>query len=206
MFSIAITACLAKFSTSAICLSVKGRTSWRYIVIDPMNWSSFNIGTITSVRAPPTSAISTTLGTPARYAGLSLTSGQMYDPACLHGGVRAAQRMRTDRYVLTQGRQLRRNIIGAGDVKHSPSHSCRKPKFASQTRQAFSSIFWNTGSSSPGDELMTSSTSEVAVCCSRAVLRLVEQPGVLDRDHGLVGEGLHQLDDGPDQMSPPPSA
>jgi hypothetical protein len=33
-------------------------------------------------------------------------------------------------------------------------------------RVAFSSIAWNTGSSSPGDELIIRSTSEVAVCCS----------------------------------------
>jgi hypothetical protein len=26
-------------------------------------------------------------------------------------------------------------------------------------------------------------------------LYLIEQPGILNRDHGLVGEGLHQLDD-----------
>jgi hypothetical protein len=35
-------------------------------------------------------------------------------------------------------------------------------------RVAFSSILLNTGSSSPGDELMTCNTSEVAVCCSSA--------------------------------------
>src|SRR5262245_11732235 len=35
---------------------------------------------------------------------------------------------------------------------------------------AFSSIAWNTGSSSPGELLMTCSTSEVAVCCSSASL------------------------------------
>ena len=29
-FSIAMTACAAKFASSAICLSVNGRTSWRY--------------------------------------------------------------------------------------------------------------------------------------------------------------------------------
>src|SRR5215470_1954986 len=33
-------------------------------------------------------------------------------------------------------------------------------------RVAFSSIAWNTGFSSPGDELMTRNTSAVAVCCS----------------------------------------
>ena len=41
---------------------------------------------------------------------------------------------------------------------------------------------------------MTFRMSAVAVCRSSASLRLVEQPGVLDRDHGLVGEGLQQLD------------
>ena len=48
---------------------------------------------------------------------------------------------------------------------------------------------------------MTLKTSEVAVCCSsdsassrvRACLRL-EQPRVLDGDHGLVGEGFDQFD------------
>ena len=48
---------------------------------------------------------------------------------------------------------------------------------------------------------MTCSTSEVAVCCSSdsvssrvRCLQLVEQPRVLDGDHGLVGEICHQLD------------
>ena len=45
---------------------------------------------------------------------------------------------------------------------------------------------------------MTFSTSVVAVCCSapREIVRaqLVEQPRVLDGDHGLGGEVLHQLD------------
>ena len=39
---------------------------------------------------------------------------------------------------------------------------------ASQMRVAFARMAWNTGSSSPANELMTCSTSEVAVCCSRA--------------------------------------
>ena len=41
------------------------------------------------------------------------------------------------------------------------------PKLASQMRVAFSSMAWNTGSSSPGELEMTCSTSEVAVCCCR---------------------------------------
>ena len=40
------------------------------------------------------------------------------------------------------------------------------PNLASQIRIAFSSIALNTGSRSPGDELMTRNTSAVAVCCS----------------------------------------
>ena len=68
-------------------------------------------------------------------------------------------------------------------------------------RVAFSSMAWNTGSSSPGELEMTFSTSEVAVCCSSdfgqivgALAQLVEQPRVLDGDDGLGGEVLHQLD------------
>ena len=50
-------------------------------------------------------------------------------------------------------------------------------------------------SSSPGDELMISRTSDVAVCCSSdfasswSCLHLVEQPHIVDGDHRLVGEG-----------------
>ena len=41
---------------------------------------------------------------------------------------------------------------------------------------------------------MTSSTSAVAVCRCSEFAQLAEQAGVLDRDHGLGGEALHQLD------------
>ena len=48
---------------------------------------------------------------------------------------------------------------------------------------------------------MTLSTSLVAVCCSSdfgkivgALAQLVQQPRVLDGDHRLRGEVLHQLD------------
>ena len=48
---------------------------------------------------------------------------------------------------------------------------------------------------------MTQSTSDVAVCCSSdslkiigALAQFVEQPRVLDRDHGLIGEFPEQLD------------
>ena len=72
---------------------------------------------------------------------------------------------------------------------------------ASQIRRAFERINSNTGFMSPGDALMTLSTSEVAVCCcsnssrSRVFgLNLVEQPSVLDSDHSLVGECFQKFD------------
>jgi hypothetical protein len=49
-----------------------------------------------------------------------------------------------------------------------PSLRYIAPNLASQMRVAFASMAWNTGPSSPGDELMTRSTSDAAVCCSRA--------------------------------------
>ena len=52
-------------------------------------------------------------------------------------------------------------------------------------------------SNSPGEVLMTCSTSDVAVCCSNdsheivgALSQFVEQPRVLDGDDGLGGEIL----------------
>ena len=74
------------------------------------------------------------------------------------------------------------------------------PNLASQMRVAFSSMAWNTGSSSPGELEMTEHLRGRGLLLqrlgelARARLHLVEQPRVLDRDHGLVGEGLDQLD------------
>src|SRR5271165_5045592 len=51
---------------------------------------------------------------------------------------------------------------------NSPSGTARAPNEASHSRIAFSSMASNTGVRSPADALMTCSTSEVAVCCSRA--------------------------------------
>ena len=50
----------------------------------------------------------------------------------------------------------------------SPSYIVKLPNAASHSRIAFSSIASNTGARSPGDELITCSTSAVAVCCSNA--------------------------------------
>ena len=68
-------------------------------------------------------------------------------------------------------------------------------------RVAFSSMAWNTGSSSPGELEMTFSTSAGrGLLLQRlgeivgALAQFVEQPRVLDGDDGLGGEVLHQLD------------
>ena len=41
---------------------------------------------------------------------------------------------------------------------------------------------------------MTPKISLVAVCCSNDFLEFLEQPHILDSDHGLVGEGFQELD------------
>ena len=91
---------------------------------------------------------------------------------------------------------------GHDSAEIAPSlNSNRTPNLASQMRVAFSSIAWNTGSSSPGELLMTlqhlRGRGLLLQCLgelARALLHLVEQPHVLDRDHRLVGEGRDQLD------------
>jgi hypothetical protein len=50
VFSMAMTACLAKLTTSSICFSLKGRTSWRNIPMTPISVSSLSIGTKSAVR------------------------------------------------------------------------------------------------------------------------------------------------------------
>jgi hypothetical protein len=51
-FSIAMTACAAKFCNSAICLSENGRTSRRYTVMSPSRTPSLRRGTVKVVRIP----------------------------------------------------------------------------------------------------------------------------------------------------------
>src|SRR6516164_1261384 len=53
----------------------------------------------------------------------------------------------------------------------SPSQRNKTPNLAPQIRTAFASAELNTGSNSPLDELMTLSTSDVAVCCSKDSVR-----------------------------------
>jgi hypothetical protein len=51
-FSIAMTACAAKFWSNVICLSLNGRTSLRYMTKTPSRASSLRNATHSAVRAP----------------------------------------------------------------------------------------------------------------------------------------------------------
>ncbi len=84
-----------------------------------------------------------------------------------------------------------------------PSPSTRRmfPSLAPHSCAALFAIASSTGCRSVGELLITRRISLVAVCCSRAIgeglvalLQLLEQPRVLDRDYGLIGEGLEQRD------------
>ena len=66
VFSIAITAWLAKFFTSSICLSVNGRTSLRKMTMEPTTSVSLSMGTASKVRAPPISTTATRIGSRSR--------------------------------------------------------------------------------------------------------------------------------------------
>jgi hypothetical protein len=56
-------------------------------------------------------------------------------------------------------------------------------------RTAFASMAWKTGFTSPGDELMTRSTSDVAVCCSKDCRSSLSSRAFYGND-GLGGEVL----------------
>ena len=76
--------------------------------------------------------------------------------------------MGSKRHVLRVIAECRRRVVHAAIREDVPVVAATLPNLASQMRVAFASMAWNTGSSSPGELLMTCSTSEVAVCCSSA--------------------------------------
>ena len=85
-------------------------------------------------------------------------------------------------------------------VIESYRHQCdESPRRLHRTaRAAFSATTSSTGWISVGELAITPKISLVAVCCSSLAIRvellILEQPHVLDGDHGLVGEGFKQLD------------
>ena len=87
------------------------------------------------------------------------------------------------------------------DAKRLAVEAASVPNLASQMRTAFSSMAWNTGSSSPGElrddpqhlggrGLLLQRLGQIV----GALAQLVEQPRVLDGDDGLGGEVRDQLD------------
>ena len=97
-------------------------------------------------------------------------------------------------------RPLRRRRERAAMRKASPSRSEQMPILRLAERLAFASMALEHRLQLDRRTADDLSTSAVAVCCSSDSLRsscapqLVEQPRVLDRDHGLSGELLDQLD------------
>ena len=90
----------------------------------------------------------------------------------------------------------------------SPSRTQIVPLCCRVNSTAEATTASNTACRSKAERLMTFKTSAVAVCCCSASLKiarsrlyLVEQPGVLERDDGLIGECLYEFDlalsDGP---------
>jgi hypothetical protein len=71
----------------------------------------------------------------------------------------------------------------------SPSATINSPNDASQRRIAFSSIVSNTGARSPGEELMTWSTSAVAVCCANASSRSARDSSSLRCRSAMICQG-----------------
>ncbi len=79
-------------------------------------------------------------------------------------------------------------------IEHLAVEANIDPNLASQMRVAFSSMDWNTGANSPGDELMTLQHLRRGGLLLQRLPQFVEQPRVLDGDDGLGGEILHQFD------------
>ena len=65
---------------------------------------------------------------------------------------------------------------------------------ASQSRAAFSATTSNTGWMSVGELAMTPGFRSSRSAAPTTPVEFLEQPHVLDGDHGLVGEGFEQLD------------
>ena len=164
-FSIAITACAAKFFTSSICLSVKGRTSLR---IDHDHTDCLTLLKHRhSDQRPDTANI-------GRSHSQRITS-ELFLQACPGCGRPSRDRMaRTSECRLRGGAAFRCATARHKPVADrrastfrypSPSTSHIAPKLASHSSTPFASIVSNTGRNSPAELLITFSTSAVAVCC-----------------------------------------
>src|SRR5215471_16954888 len=126
----------------------------------PISSFSLIIGTFSNVRAPPNLVISDWGSVTAMSATWSTCMVSIRWASVFVGRTRGSV---SPYFVYSSGA-----LCSATRRKPSPSRSSMVPNTASQIRTAFSSMDWNTGSSSPGELEITCSTSDVAVCCSSA--------------------------------------
>ena len=205
-FSMAITAWSAKVSSSAICWSLNGRAGSA-----ALERPATPIGrALAQQRDAPAwcgpRCRPAALG--SAHSGSAARSGTCIDRA-VGACDRPADRRRPARRVGARARRAaapaaashRREPLGASDAGRRPrrgrSARGRRRTGAPRSRRSCPAPRCR----SVGEPAMTRSTSAVAVCCSSAsvsvavaLLQLGEQAGVLDGDHGLVGEGLQQRD------------
>ena len=122
-------------------------------------------------------------------------------PGCPRCGSTCDRAQRAQPRSAESGRWSRRSATDAGvdpcaatSRTESPSRRQIAALTAPQNRAALSATTSMTGWRSVGELAITRRISAVAVCCSSASFRLVEQPDVLDGDDRLGGEGLEQCD------------
>ena len=136
--------------------------------MSPSSASSLRSGTTSTVRTPPSS-------TSARASGDSIGSVVRADRRCGRSARRSTRAALTGS--LRPGEPACRSNSRNGSGYAAHRHGAKAlavigrqdaERGARTGACAFSSIASNTGARSPGEELMTCSTSAVAVCCSNA--------------------------------------
>src|SRR6516165_2744559 len=144
VFSIAITACAAKFCSSAICLSVNGLTSWRWATIMPRRLFSLRSGTISTVRTPPSSKAARAIGSAASSA-VSSAKSATWTKGCSPRTSTFAGLSGCNRYGCFVIVRVNRSVIPrvATERKNSPSKVRKSPPAAPQRAYALSNIASN---------------------------------------------------------------
>ena len=169
-----MTACAAKFCSSAICLSVNGRDllavsrddpEQRIILAQRYNQDGSDAGQ--PDRRPQHRVI-------RRFRQHVAQIGDMEQAFALYEIGERVSRAGTERPP-SQLRENRRHVVKRRRVESSAVINQQAPESGRAKLCAFSNIASNTGARSPGEELMTCKTSAVAVCCSSASSRSAVQ-------------------------------
>ena len=141
------------------------------MTIAPISSSSLSIGTARIVRAPPSLATAMRSGSLLGRSSVLMSTMWTICFVRIHGQARYLAGAKKRICAADDSVACGRRIVHRNDAQCLSLAEMQVAELASQRRVAFSSMDWNTGSSSPGELLMTCSTSEVAVCCSSASLR-----------------------------------